>query len=808
MSRIRWKVDIYNQGVTATSGAIDFTLGTSQMPIPPSVGGYLVRPTLGRSESQPWVFHTADPSSSFTGQIASTAGRLNLQGRLVRVRRSLDSTASSDYTVRTVGRIEDVGLNPNPAIWDVTVSDERMIERQIRCFTALDNAVSLIPGGLVKNAPRAMLTYPPDGGVSWFGGTIGGNIVVLQYIDQRPHQPMDQSVQDFIVNDLDPDWQASWPPPNTITTGPFKHIVWRNVATGTDYPVLAFGLGVGLPSHPTAQLSEWGNALSHPMIMLVWVTSPPAAGSTLRGYVHASGAEPAPAVPLFVGGAAGLHPAELAQDLYQGTYSPAGTPTVRISTAGFAAWKADTKPGRVWFRIMGPQTMTDFLERRLFQPYLRVPVPDTSGKITPVSVALPSSSEIGPLGTLTSTNLVIHPTWNQIGRETLNAVEFHYERIRPYGAFTTASLPLPPRVADSLLTSTHSLSTQYDNTTLLGRRASTIAYGGVVDVSYSTGPESVVPVVSGIFGRLAQTYFARFGDGPLYSDVTCLESVDNSTAGRLAVGGFVKMNLATFPNPAVASRGSTRYLQIINRSEDPGLVHFRLLDLGPSVTPLAGPVLSLFHSSLSSRHGIKCIVSILPSGTRYEIRMAPQVPSTAASSPPASNSTKWRIVAIGSSANTTQHVLRLASNVRWHAQVRAIRWMSVPSAWRPSAPVNIATVKITAPSSLTATTSRWLGAAILTWNYGATGYPEEIMLSDSTADALGSSRSIARVPELTTAYAILGLNATTGTTYKAGVRHYDLYGGFSTMATVTWGSTVAAPTLDPPKGIVILQGKL
>src|SRR5512144_2432253 len=116
MSRARYKIDIYASGVVSTTGTIAFTLQSSQLTNgAPTAGGYLVRPTLGRVEGQPWSFSPLDVNSTFTSHLASTAGRLNLLGRLVRFRRSLDSTATTAYQTQTAGRISDVILDPSVA---------------------------------------------------------------------------------------------------------------------------------------------------------------------------------------------------------------------------------------------------------------------------------------------------------------------------------------------------------------------------------------------------------------------------------------------------------------------------------------------------------------------------------------------------------------------------------------------------------------------------------------------------------------------------------------------------------------------
>src|SRR5439155_17567859 len=127
--RIRYKVDIFSSGVQSTTGAIAFTLQTSQLIGAPTLGGQFVRAAAGRVESQPWKLGVLDAASTFTSHIADASGRMNLLGRLVRFRSSLDSTAS--FNTLTVGRLTDLSLGKDITSWDLTIQDERYLEHDL-----------------------------------------------------------------------------------------------------------------------------------------------------------------------------------------------------------------------------------------------------------------------------------------------------------------------------------------------------------------------------------------------------------------------------------------------------------------------------------------------------------------------------------------------------------------------------------------------------------------------------------------------------------------------------------------------------
>lgn len=338
----------------------------------------------------------------------------------------------------------------------------------------------------------------------------------------------------------------------------------------------------------------------------------------------------------------------------------------------------------------------------------------------------------------------------------------------------------------------------HDNVATLGRRERTLTYGAISlpslqvssAVDFGGYPETLM-------SRLARNTFDRFGDGPVYSDLDCLSSVDASTLGVVKVGDYVKVVLATFPNGTV--RGGTRYMQVMSRSDPVGRPQLTALDVGPAGNPLATPTITLALSSFSSRHAVKATVGSLAAGAGYELRMASL--STGTTATPATASSFWQIAGIGTSTGLTQHVYRLASRRRWFAEVRASKPLRIQSAW--STAKSVVTASIPAPSAVSATvTGR---RAVLRWTNGSSLYPIYVYLHNtSSAFASGSSNQVDKLPGGTTRTDLIDLTA--GATHRANLWHADPYGGFGINGSVVFAVASTNVTAPAMKGLSIVQG--
>jgi hypothetical protein len=772
---------------------VAYTFASSRFAAAPVVGGQTIRPVEGRTESEPWVISLTDVGSTVSS-LLSSAGRMHLLGRLCRLRASLNSTATSSYAGVAVGRLTDVSLQAGVAGYDLTIGDERWLERQADIFT-VSNTAMLIPPGLVS----PFFNIPAQAPGRWRCRAKSGNLVVLIYESLDVGIPLSGEIAQLIQEDV---LLGSIGNNTTATTGNFTHLRFQNTGNSTSYEVSGFDVDyiyyaltyVPRPSVATYWENPDPNFLA---CVLVWPSSQPNVGDLVRGYVHAPTHPPTPSLPLHVGGANGLTPPAVAQSILQGTYSPAGTPLPRLSTARFAALAADARYGKCWFRITSPENMATWLDERIYQPYAIAPVLDSSGRVAPVSLFLPTSTEITVSGlpSITSTNAYTHPTWEHPSRDIVNVVRGsresygHHWDIRGLRTFA----------ADRIIATTQNdLVATADNTSLMGRRELRVKYG-MMSLLYSTlGGENPIfqyPIWKAVFTPISQSFLMRYADGPIYTDVECSTTLDATTSGQVLPGRFVRLAVGTYPNAAVNARGSTRVMQVMRRVHTPRGMALTLLDAGPSLSPLGTPSLTLALSSQSSRHAVKGTVSSLSAGARWTAQIG--VGASTGSTAPATLAP----VAANSTATLTYVVGSLPSRRKIFARVRAEAPNRIASAW--STYRTVVTASITAPSNLTVSDIS-AGKATAVFTRGSTLYDTAVMLDASTAATLGAPNTVAVLPRGSTRYDAVGLTASES--YKIGVRHVDPFGGYSNQDSTTFTTTTGYATWPAPRGMVVIVG--
>lgn len=811
MSQIRYKVNVFSSGVQSTTGAVAFTLQTSQLRAAPTLGGQLVRAALGRVESQPWKLKVVDAGNALTAHLANTSGRLNLLGRLVQFQSSLDSTGT--YTNLTVGRLTDVSLDIKDQTYDVTVNDERFLERDLLIFSR-SNTATVLPRGTVSGFMNLSNPLQPTLN-RWFVPNINNKIVFVTYTGIYPgYNPLSVLAGagfmfQTVIDDIKPNPIV---PNNAMTAGNFQTLRFHNIGDGNDYEVAGFQnpnfslAGIININDPLTWLLGLSDGENTPVSMLlVWPNAQPAALTSLQGYLYLPGHISSNDLPLHIGGITGLHPGKVARNCYDGIYNPPGSTTIKLrySTAAFDAWQKDPSYGRVWFRITAPQSMATFLEQRIYGPYGMLPLINTSGQISPKRAWPPSSSSVPSiLPTITSTNILAgkHPTFEHGSREAITAIRARYDYYgfqldKDYHRTYTNS-------ADGFTALTHETTRLSDRVTNLGRQEAVYSFGAIYGAAQLPIPNfrfnssQLLPnagYAETVTSALAQHVFARFADGPLYVNVQCLRSIDSSTHGTVQPGDYVKLNLATWPNPITNTRGGNRILQVLQRGDTPTGPTFRLLDYGATGAVLAVPGLALAATTNgdSSRHSFKLTVSSVPAGAKWHASVA--MTTSTGGSVPASSSPAWKWLGAGTTASLTLNVGQRPSNTKHFVKVRSIKTQKVLSAWS-SAPSRI-TSKIPGPTNLT-TAAKTRGTVTVKWTNGSSLYASEIMIDTSTASALGSSDRVDSVPPGTTRYLLEGL-ANAGK-HKIGVRHDDPWGGFSTMATaIISGTSALARTTSP-----------
>lgn len=817
MTLRRYRLDIFARGVVSTTGTVSYTFNTSQMAEAPVVRTQLVRASEGIVESQPWTVRLLDTNQSFTALLGDSSGRMQLLGRLVRLRSSLDSTATSNYQNLAVSRFSDLQMAGDVASYDCTFSDERWIERQTQVFTKA-NTCALIPHGLINDFHTAKGI---GNGGNWRVEKVTGTVVLLSL----PFLISKQSALSLIIDDVKPGAIGG---SITVTAGNFNTVRFRDTTNTTDREVVSFDTLITLPVlGPLAPGQTFVEELQqfqqpgavpqsgHPFkVWVYWPTSQPTAGATVKGYLYAPTHAPTAEFPLHIGGADGKRPWTLAKELYQGTYSGTTSLTVRFSTGAMASLENDPSYGVSWWRITQPYRLDEFLDAHCYGPRSVVPFVDSSGKIAPLSLRLPHSTAITPatLPLLGSSNLVAgtHPTWEHPADEIVNALRVEVATFsRPIVSSTVspAQYFLEPNI-DNLTVSTGYVERTHDSIANVGRRERRFALMGAVSKAAGGAPPTTgtrIPTADDIVDSLAANIFPRFGDGPIYSSVNAMQSVDATTAGRLLQGRFVRLKLDTFPNPAVNARGSTRLMQIIERQDRPDGPSFRLLDIGPQGSALTAPTLTLAQSTRDTRHAVVLTVASVPSAARWEAQLA--ITSTGTTSAPVTTSTKWfpAKATSRSTASTTFTRGQLPSKSKIWGRVRSFRALKIGSNWSANTTSSrVVTASITAPSGF-AVSGITNQTATFKWTNGSTRYGTQIMVDATSTVTLATANVVDRVFPGTTRYDIAGLNSNDG--HIAGVRHADMFGGVSASNTATFttttGSATAAPSL---KGIQILRG--
>lgn len=529
------------------------------------------------------------------------------------------------------------------------------------------------------------------------------------------------------------------------------------------------------------------------------------------------------AVPVMVND---VHPVQFLKDLLLGYFSALkadGSPAypVTLNAASFAALIADTSfaPGR--WAIPEKAERQAFIETQICKPWRIGYYFNEAGEF--VVVDLRFTSSVSTVATLSSSDLVAGsqaPQW-VTGQEAISRVDIqHYVDAQP---------PLPVNVDDwresqadmpafaepqknyalGLSVTEASLDAEGKPVTIdwQGMRSyALVSDTGTLNIpGLPVGPinlpflEKVSQIVSEA-AKLEAQLLQLFGPGAQYLSASF---VRNANSNPVKLGTYALLTLQETPDPSINERGGTRIGLCVERSEDGPAVTLRFLDCGSNAT---APTPSISVAANTSNPGSAADVTVtlanllgvtLPA--MVEIISTP--PGTA--SRPAVADPAWRAVRVlEASGSFTVTALPSGSRVwfRAHSLSYASGGRVIPSANVYPSAQYIDTAALTAPSSLTAT-GVTKNAATLTWTPGSSAYEVEVLVRAGASAPTGlAGESVTRMNGSSTTYDLLGLSGP-GVVYTAGVRHIDRYGGFSTMATVTF-TTTSSNTVSPrPAGI-------
>lgn len=787
MSAQSYRVRVYTPGSTSLSTAnVDFTLDSSRLKDAPTVLGSIVRPREGRTEAQPWFFDVTDVSSSFTAQLADSSGRLDLLNRIIVCQRNTDG---GSYSNIGVGRISDVFLNPDVASYRVMVEDERVLERSQVIFNS-SNTTHLYPPG-----PHA--AYGPYRPASKGSFTVvlqdSGNAKLWKVVFYSQHPPM----SDGAIRAIEGDMEQS---PFKSTAGNFKHL--RFNYGGTDYKVVSFGDGGNADQASRSWLDGLRNSgINGPVNC--WIAAASSAftlqNNYSSAYLHMMSAPPSDGTPLHIGGVEGQHPMQLVKDIYDGTYS-SSPPKIRYSTAAFKTGTTGlltiAMPS-VRFRITEPAIMSEWLEDNLYAPFMVVPFTDSSGRITPKSIRFPNSTSAITF-TFTGANLTEHPSWVQPSREMVTVLQIEHTNEAPLIA-SVNSAERPQGGADYIDSQLRVREVTHDRVTNLGRHTALVRAHGIHSGSPSWGADGgqFNPGIGSVEvdryeNHIRADIFNRFGDGPIMGTFASL-----TTGEAVASGDFVKMTLATFPNPAAGARSGTRVMQVLSRDITPMGPRFTYLDAGPSQQPTSSPTITMSSNTNDPKHSVRATIGGVAAGGRFKLEVAES------STQPAASSTKWQPWETGTT-NGTYTIGRRKSNTAYWGRVANTKPNRLSSPWVPST-IGKTTQSITGPSAFTASSVK--GKTVLcTWTNGDANYRTCFHADTSTSATFSTANEVTVLPPGANRFRIEGL--TTGTKYLLGVRHRDDYGGYSTRRAASVTTTAASLTAPNMGKLALLSGGL
>lgn len=810
----RWRLRVYNQASTSLSTG-NVYWQTTCLAAPVTVRGPLVRPTLGRAESQPWTLDILDDGSSVTSHLSDSSGRLFLLGRIASVERSLGGAA---FAVHGAGRISDVLLTANIGIYQLVVEDERRIERNATIFNTT-NTTRLYPAG--PGIRYGFWPAVPSGTLTAI--TRNGKAVLVTF-----EQNSLSAIADVAVQAIRDNLGVA---PLTVPSSKGNFANLRCRIGSRDLGIISFGT-VHVADQPSQSwFQDLDNYAQSPqrgygIKCWVWATTSQLSVGTKysSAFLHMYSAPPSLATPLHVGSSLGVTPPQMLKNVYNGQYSSAGSPKVRYSTAAFDVLGRQSWP-LVRFRITGRANMADWLEQNIYRPFLLAPLVDSQGRVVPTSLKLPNSTT-GITWTFNASNLrEPYPTWQHLGREQVTRLRIvaEAEWAGPgigrsiVGPAPTTSGTFPgfqgQPGGDLMLTAPSTYILDHDRITQFGIKELVLESRGVHPTNAvqqqdsqvlppswdgsGVGGFQIFPAVTQYLSWLKRDFFDRYGDGPIMGKFSALSTAEGQNAGT-----YVKLALGTFPNPSLQSRGGTRVIQLLSRDDMPEGPEFTYLDAGNSLAGLAAPTLTLSTSTADRKHSLVATVGAVPAAGGYRLEI------NGSTSSPSSASAFWTPVLTVTATAGAQRLGNLPAGKKFWLRAQNQQANRIRSSWTLS--TGKTTGAITAPSSF-ASTSITSNSVGLKWAPGDVDEMTDLHVNTSTGlTTFTSTNRTLRIATPNTKH-ITVTQLAAGTKYLFAVRHADPFGGYSTVAKLvaTTLTTGVGGTNPPPVplGITILVGR-
>ena len=751
-----------------TTGTLSYTF---DHPAFESAGGNVVRPLEGRVECMPWEVVVPDISTGVTSILADSSGRMQLLGRYARLTRDLDS--SGEGTLAS-GRIGDVMLAENIGEYRFVMEDEAYLARNSLIFTET----------------TTVYVYPPGLSADWWQSKRRrlGNARLIAKDGNMAHIKFDLTapISMEIMREIRDDWLPNNYRTNS-TVGNFRRLRFHS-SGGSDYQIWGFGpLGSGTP---IAQSGDLEKDVREQIPVQVWVVDPstdlgsPGAtpGALLRDvFLYMPAAEPSEVRPLHIGSTAGIHPFQLARDIYDGTY---GDVTIRYDSTAMTNLINNKLYPPVWFRVTGPQPLGPWLEEHIYAPFGVVPFINQDGRIEPQITLLPSSDivDLSTVYDFTDSNTRLpFPTWAHTRNEVATVVRFYHNLYLGISDIQGQQLSVE-FPADMLREFPLVKTVEHDRVATFGRQVRDLRFEGILG-------EPTTQVI----GLVAQEIFDRFGDGPIWG---AIHGMTSGTSG-IGVGDYVTISLDHFPNPTSGgSRSGSRVVQIMSRRDTPHGPSWEWLDIGNDQSATTAPSISLSSSTGDPKHVLTATLGGIPSGGGAELEIG-WTWSTGASTLGAS-STGWMPWLVVSSSGVFS-LSHLASRWGYYARVRNRQPGRLRSAWQYTSSA-VYTEALTETSGLASTSVTSVTAGVA-WNNStaSTGYELRVLLYESASTGfIQGGTPVATLPPGSNRFKLE--NLTPGSSYQVNTIYIDPYGGYSPLPSASiminplTSSTANAPT--------------
>lgn len=561
-----YQVNIADRGATVVAGNIDLTLAISDLAAIPTISGPSVDLLAARTTSHPFKLECIVDTVLFP-----SGGRLTELGRLIEIQRSDDGGAFS--TIAT-GRISHASEIDGRGKITLEVSDERWVERGSEIFRTTDS-LQLHPPGLAN----AWMSAVAAGEATYTVKEVNGSAVRIGAGDELGSddiRPADPGLLHALATDLvareDRDPSATNSAGN-FTSLRFRYsagdrtvICFRETLAG---PVQSMGktglLGTMGPSEAGVLNDAWFYMAGHGLSV----------NDTISGrFYWPSGVAISEKVPLHIGGASGIHPMVLLQDVLDGDY---GGQVTRYDSSQMTALQAlPFKP--VWARITEPANRGAWLEDSIYRTYGVVPMVGTDLNLRPTSLRLPVNVNPATYSTITAADTEL-PTWEHTSRELVTVLEFRCKAAR------VVSKEVQDRSVDGFeLVERRIPDIEHDNLATLGE----VRHKVVTDLILA--PTEHGSEADRVARELAVELFDVFGDG---AQKGWLRAPDD---GGYEVGDHVLLDQDTLQGYNVedeARTGDQIALLTAFREFMPASLVFDYLLLGPNSAILSAPTVAI-----------------------------------------------------------------------------------------------------------------------------------------------------------------------------------------------------------------------